>query len=365
MKKTIKLITSIKTTIILVSLILVTVFANTNFDADNQNTDFFTHTTNTVNISQMPLRYKITQMFIVNHIDSLKDYYKENKFGGVYVVKPDEKEKFLEISSFYNCNDCIHTFITVDLEGRYSNPFSKFKEFACASDIMSSDEAYILGDEQGKLLKELGIDVTYTPVLDLEDNIWHCRNFENFKQNPEELTKVAISYLEGLHNHDIIAVAKHYPGKTLEAEDLHKGLLYVNLSEQDIIPFIKIKNYADGIMITHTISSGRINSYNKPCTISEQVIDDLNHNGLIVTDDIGMEGLKSYYTNNDIPIDELYIDVINAGNDLIIFFELDINKIEHIIDVIEQAVKNNKIDVKTINKSVVKILNEKGIKVVE
>jgi len=369
MNKKFRLLWSLKTTFILVSLILVTVFASTttktiNYD-DGSNEDYYDEQTNTIYLSKMPLKDKITQMIIVNHVGFLQDYYKENKFGGVYIVKAETKTEFQDIVSFYNCNDCVPMFISVDLEGRYSNPFSNIQEFSCLSEIKSNDAAYALGDEQGKLLSELGINIIYSPVLDLEDNIWHCRNFEHFKNNPEELANVAISYLQGLHKNNIIAIAKHYPGKTLKGDDLHKGLVYVDVSDDDLVPFEKIKNYADGIMVTHSVSTGKIESYNKPCSISKDVINQLDYDGLIVADDIGMTGLEQYYINNNIEVGQSYIDVINAGNNLIIYFDLDTKNMDNMIKIIMNAVENNEISIKTINDNIKKILEQKNIKVVE
>lgn len=370
-----KTLYSSKTTLVLLLLILlISVFAdseeqNPSDIADYSYASFYDKATNTMNISKMPLRLKIAQMIVVNYDYGLEDYYKDINYGGIYLVKENSKEDFLRVTDFFSCakEECIPTFISVDLEGRYSNPFSNFQEFECFSDISSANDAYALGDNQGKLLQQLGINMIFSPVVDIEDNIWRCRNFEKFKDDPYQLSNVAKSYLQGLKQHDVLAVAKHYPGKTLNNIDPHKNLIYQTIEENDIIPFKNNYDIADGIMITHTISDGAINSYNKPCSISKPVINEIKrgYSGLIISDEISMMALTDYYNVNDISNDQMYIDLFNAGNDVIIYFDLDTRRMNNLLDVVTEAVNSKKIDEKQIDRSVAKILSYKKIKVVE
>lgn len=383
----VKKIGSIKLTIVLVLLIAISSFAFPTESVKPQSTilptqiiekeipstplydyeSFYNKQTNTITLNKMPLRLKIAQMLLVNHIDYLKNYYTYQNFGAVYLVKENSTQKFIELSNHYSCKDknCIPTFISIDLEGTYSNPFSDFNEFECISKIQNKDEAYALGHEQSDLMKELGINMVFSPVLDLNDNIWHCRNFENFKDNPQELANIAKSYIKPFNDNGIITVSKHYPGKTLESNDPHKDLIYYIIEEHDIIPFELLKSNVDGIMISHAIVNGTVNSFNKPSTVSSNIISELkqNYNGLIVSDEISMNSLWKYYENNNLDKSNLFIDLINSGNDMIIYFVLETEKIEYFIDTIEQAVNNNQIDQNTIDLSVQKILNIKGITV--
>ena len=86
-------------------------------------------------------------------------------------------------------------------------------------------------------------------------------------------------------------------------------------------------------------------------------------NGLIITDDISMLGLRNFYSNN---LNRIYVDLIKAGNDIILDLipgkdneEVYNNIIERIKEV-EKAIKSGEVSEERINESVRKILKFKG-----
>ena len=111
-------------------------------------------------------------------------------------------------------------------------------------------------------------------------------------------------------------------------------------------------------MVSHVIASGAVDTEGKPAVVSEAVISELkqNYSGLIISDEINMLGLKKYYST----LDEMYVAVFAAGNDLILNFNEDPNEIYHLIQVIKEAVDRGEIDEERIDDSVEKILAAKG-----
>ena len=140
-------------------------------------------------------------------------------------------------------------------------------------------------------------------------------------------------------------------------------ITYANIEEDDLVPFREtIKNGVKGVMISHIIVDGAVDSEAKPSVVSEKLVNGLRHqfDGLIITDEIRMLGLRDYYSS----IDNMYIDLFKSNNDLILNFDTNPENIYNMIIVVENAVNRGEIDEKRIDRSVVRILKAKGINVI-
>ena len=69
-----------------------------------------------------------------------------------------------------------------------------------------------------------------------------------------------------------------------------------------------------------------------------------------------MLGIKNFYKS----LDEMYIEVFNAGADIVLNFQNDPNEVYHAITVIRDAVDGGIISEERIDASVRKILTAKG-----
>ena len=104
-----------------------------------------------------------------------------------------------------------------------------------------------------------------------------------------------------------------------------------------------------------------MNSEGIPSVVSRKVIADIKekYDGLIISDEIHMLGLKNFYTS----VDEMYVAVFKAGNDIILNFDRDPNEIYRMIQIVAAAVQQGEIDEEQIDNSVRKILEAKGFEV--
>jgi beta-glucosidase-like glycosyl hydrolase len=314
---------------------------------------------NTIDLNSMTLKQKIAQMLIVYEVEPNKHYYRTAAVGGIYMTSKQTHGDFKDTIDRFQEGTAIPFFITADMEGCI-NPFTYFRDFPTLPQIKTVDEAYEVGHEQGELLNQLGFTINFAPVVDLEDSIWGCRSFTG---SPTEISDKANAYIKGLQDNHVIATAKHYPGRTLSIRDPHKFILEANIHENDLVPFYSaIENNVSAIMITHTIASGVVDSEGLPSVTSEPVIRDLKQGfpGLIITDDIQMAGLSDFYESKE----RMYIDLYNADNDMIIFFDRDPKNIDYMISVVENAILSGEISEDKIDRSVTKILEAKGLKVV-
>ena len=99
----------------------------------------------------------------------------------------------------------------------------------------------------GHQLKSVGIDVNFSPVLDL--NFKYANNIigdRSFSSDHHIVSDLGVAYCKGFKKSGIIAVPKHFPGHGRSRFDSHKTLPKINISTEeliksDLIPFIKCK----------------------------------------------------------------------------------------------------------------------------
>ena len=318
----------------------------------------FDKETNTVYLDSLTLKQKIGQMFITWAEEDNKEELQKMLIGGIYVNAKPSKEDFITTIDNFQEGTTIPFFVATDMEGGCSNPFEYFQDFPDLVAIGTKEEAYRVGHEQGKLLKEVGFNLNFAPVVELEDTIWYCRNF---KGTPEEISQKASAYITGIQE-NVLATAKHYPGKTLVYKDPHRYTGYAYITQDDLIPFEgSIQNDVSAVMISHVITRGAIDSEGKPAIASKRAVTSLRNqfNGLIITDDTRMAALQNHYSSST----EIYLDLFKADNDLILYFNKDTKELYYIISNIEKAIQYGAISEDRIDKSVTRILKAKGIKV--
>jgi len=319
----------------------------------------------TLEYDSLTLKQKIAQMFIVYGEEENRVTFQKMMVGGVFLdARPSEFEFERSTYSFQKYST-IPMLITLDLEG-CRNPFENFASFPTFSEIETVEEAYQVGVDEGKLMKELGFTMNFAPVVDLEDEIWGCRSFLG---TPEEISAKANAYIKGLNESGILAVAKHYPGKTLVNRDLHVESSFVVISEEDLIPFKSVvEENVPAIMVSHAVATGAVDTYSKPGVVSQPLISDLKNGftGLVITDEIGMLALKNHYTDNTGRTDysQMFTDLFNSGNDMILLFDREPERVYKFIEHIEKAVKRGEISEERIDESVIKILEAKRITVI-
>ncbi len=316
---------------------------------------------NTINLNAMTLEEKIAQMVVTHGGTHNMEAWKKLQLGGIHFFAMQTEQLFLDIIGEFQEGMQIPFFVTADLEGCL-NLFANFKDFPLTSSITTVEDAFAKGQEEGAYLASLGFNFNFAPVVDLEDTIWLCRSFPGDEQ---EITQLAQAYIDGLQSEGVLATAKHYPGRTLEVSDPHQNLVSAAVEEEDLYPYdiLVEEDAVASVMISHLIVEGAASSQGVPGTVSPELIGSIKDefSGLIVSDELSMLGLQNFYQGD---LDSLYIDVVLAGNDIILNFNEDPNEIYRMITVIAGAVEEGIIDEAQIDASVTKILEAKGLEVV-
>jgi beta-N-acetylhexosaminidase len=342
--------------IILISLIIYLNYHNTIKKIKQSNTNNIKIENSTIDFSSLTLQQKIAQMIIVRADN--EDYkYTNLNIGGIFLDKQNSVEQYKKIIENYQQKSKINLFVSTDLEGAWTpfhnpTPKQKFPKF---DEIKTSKQAYDIGIKHGELLKNIGFNLNFAPVAELEDNVYGGRAFKGTNQEIQD--KIA-SYIQGLQKY-VLGTCKHYPGKAMK-KNLHYVSDKQNITKDDLSLFETcVKNNISAIMVSHQKVTGELNSQNKPSTVSKPVISSINNSTLVIADEINMLGLRRLYPRKI----TLYKELINSGENLILDFQLSPESLYKLIENIEQQVEKGDINKENIDKSVKKILKTKGYKI--
>ncbi len=138
-----------------------------------------------------------------------------------------------------------------------------------------------------------GVDLSFTPVLDLDWGHSAVVGDRSFHRDPRVVTSLAGQLIEGLHQAGIKACGKHFPGHGWAEADSHVAMPVDERSmdelEIDIEPYRCLP--LDAIMPAHVIYP-RVDS--RPAGFSpvwiRKLREDIGFDGVVFSDDLSMEG---------------------------------------------------------------------------
>ncbi|HNR53395.1 MAG TPA: glycoside hydrolase family 3 N-terminal domain-containing protein, partial [Candidatus Dojkabacteria bacterium] len=228
------------------------------------------------------------------------------------------------------------------------------------SEIKTEKDAYNISKKRAKELKDLGITMNFSPVLDniqKEDSFLYDRVFRT------DISLLGNKMISGYTDGGVIAVPKHFPGHPDNSIDSHKTLPEVNTPEADFdtyaSQFKEVLSNPDiqAIMVGHILFK-QIDA-NNPSSLSSKIITEILRNkygfkGVVITDDMQMGALTESLT-----IAQAAVKAVTAGNDLLIYSGEPEQQAEA-YNAILDAVKKGKISEQRINESVLRILTLKA-----
>ncbi len=200
--------------------------------------------------------------------------------------------------------------IAVDHEGgrvqRFHQGFTRVPPARCFGDLYTwdADRALALVEDTGWLLASellsLGVDISFTPVLDLDSGISSFLGDRVYHRSPDVVAHLGQYLMKGMHKAGMMAVGKHFPGHGNVTADSHHEIPVDDRSfdailRADLIPFERLINAGlTALMPAHVIYS-RVDG--KPAGFSrvwlQQVLRNrLNFKGVIFSDDISMAGAE-------------------------------------------------------------------------
>lgn len=258
----------------------------------------------------------------------------------------------------------IKPLIAIDQEGGsvYRIPFLPHMPSPWAIGQAGKPElAEAVGFQVGRGLARLGINMNLAPVLDIgserADTFLGTRVFGS---DPNAVSRIGIAFAEGLLKAKVIPVAKHFPGIGPVANDPHQTIVRRTVSKdlvmgRDIVPFRHFtKIFPSGIMLSHLVYPD-LDPTLLPATYSQSIVKELllkqsEYRGLVVTDDLMMEGSQSGHD-----FEENVVKAFEAGADLIMVSWSRARQ-KAAVDALRKAVSSKRISIAEIKSRLEKML---------
>lgn len=148
---------------------------------------------------------------------------------------------------------------------------------------------YVLAAE----LRLNGVDLSFTPVLDLDWGRSSVIGNRSFHRNPAVVSQLASALIEGLHCAGMSACGKHFPGHGWAEADSHVAIPVDERSLEELAPDMEPYRHLklDAVMPAHVIypsvdekPAGFSNAWN------EILRNNIKFEGVVFSDDLSMEG---------------------------------------------------------------------------
>lgn len=229
--------------------------------------------------------------------------------------------------------------------------------------MLGADEdgrlVYKVGKAIGAQCKRMGIHMNFAPVADVNNNPDNpVINDRSFGENKYKVAAFAIEYMKGMRDEGVMSSAKHFPGHGDVNVDSHFDLPVINKTKQqldslELYPFVEmIKEGVPGIMAAHLYIPAIDSTTNLATSLSNNAItgllkNELNFDGLTITDGLEMKGVTKYF-----PSGEIGLQSLKAGNDLLLLPQ----DVPGCIKKIRKGIRKHLLDKAAFEKSVKKVL---------
>ena len=179
-----------------------------------------------------------------------------------------------------------------------------------------ADCGWLLASE----LKTMGIDFSFTPVLDIDDHFCDVISDRAFSKNPGDVTMMAGALIHGIHEVGMPVVGKHFPGHGGVKGDSHHVLpedtrALSELEDHDLLPFMSLSEELDAVKPAH-ICFSKIDPLPvcfSPLWLNNLLRDEWGFKGGVFSDDLSMAGAVGMGT-----YPERAIKALDAGCDMVL-----------------------------------------------
>ncbi len=267
-----------------------------------------------MNFKDLSIEEKFGQMILLG-LDTYEineeiiDIIKTYKIGGVVLYKKNytSLSNMVEVINKLktsNEGNKIPLFIAIDQENGRVNRLPKdiipIKSALAQAKTQNSKVINAINDITTYLLKEVGVNMNFAPVLDINrDEKNKAIGNRSYGNNIDEILQYGLPFMKTMQEENIVSVIKHFPGHGATSKDSHFVIPKIkdikSLESTDMKVFEEaIKMGADSIMVGHLV----LKNYGcRPATINEKIIQNYLINkfkfkGLIITDDLRMNNLR-------------------------------------------------------------------------
>lgn len=315
---------------------------------------------------------RIGQLFMVAaysnkndaHVREIDSLVSRNGIGGVMFMQGGPVRQVL-LTNRFQATAKVPLLVAMDAEWGLDMRLDSSMHFARQMTLGAMDDdryIYLMAREIALKMKRMGVNVSFSPVLDVNNNANNpVIGSRSFGESKEEVARRGVAYIQGLQDHGVIAVAKHFPGHGDTDADSHLSLPVIphnlqRLTNVELYPFKQSFDAgAMGVMVAHLYLPAVDSTRNQAATLSKPIVtgllkDKMKYKGLVFTDALNMKGVSRYYKPGEVDLKALM-----AGNDVLLFPE----DVPTAIDKISKAVQKGQITQEEIDQRVRKILHAK------
>ena len=266
-----------------------------------------------------------------DHEASVEGQIKDYHVGGLCFFQ-GTPEKQLELTNRYQAQSKLPLLVSMDAEWglgmRLPDQTISYPKQLALGAIRNNQLIYDMGAEIARQMHRLGVNVSFSPVLDVNNNpnnpVIATRSFGEDRYN---VTAKGYMYMKGLQDNGVLASAKHFPGHGDTDVDSHLDLPVINhnrarLDSIELYPFRALIRYGIGSMMAAHLQIPALDPRpNRPSSLSKPIVTDLlrkdlGFTGLIFTDGLEMKGVTKHYGDG-----EVEAEAIAAGSDILLLPE--------------------------------------------
>jgi beta-N-acetylhexosaminidase len=260
----------------------------------------------------------------------------------------------------------IPMLITTDQEqgivARVGPPATQFPGNMALGAGRNPHDGFVAAQITGQELRALGINQNYAPVADVNVNALNpVIGVRSFGEEPQLVSQLTTAQVLGYQQRDgVAATAKHFPGHGDTDVDSHTGVPLITHTREewekiDMPPFkAAVAAGIDAIMTAHIIVPA-LDPAGDPATLSHPIMtgvlrEELGYDGVVVTDALGMQGVRDKYGDDRVPVLAL-----KAGVDMLLMPPLFDKAYKAVLN----AVRSGEISESRIDESVYRVLRLK------
>lgn len=283
--------------------------------------------------------------------------------GGVilFAENLDTAEQTKQLTADLQAAADLPLLIGIDEEGGLVSRLDKsnipHEPIPAAAEI---EDAAAAGQTIGQELAEMGINVDFAPVADVNTNPENpVIGTRAFSSDPKEAAKQVGSFIRAMEGTGISACAKHFPGHGDTAMDSHKGETYVEhdlerLRNVEFLPFGEaIAADVDFIMAGH-IQTPNATTDGMPASLSPELLgilrSELVFDGIIITDAMNMGAIVEEYGSG-----QSTVLAVQAGVDIVLMPA----DLAEAAEALTAAIETGKIPKERVEESLTRILSLK------
>ena len=243
----------------------------------------------------------------------------------------------------------------VDQEGgrvaRLHAPFTEWPAMATLGRSGDEKLAYRFAAALAAELRAVGITLDYAPVLDIHTNPKNpIIGDRSLGEDAQTVAKLGAAIVRGFQDNGVAACGKHFPGHGDTSVDSHLELPVVDhppdrIRGVEYVPFREaIRNDVAFIMTAHILVPSL--DEERPATLSPRIVrgmlrEELDFNGVILSDDLEMKAIADNYT-----VPDAAVRAIAAGCDGVLICHGDLDLQMRTVEAVIHAVEDGRIPYK-------------------